>query len=421
MIFTALVASVALYAAIYTASTLRGGREHVPARTWLGGSLFCLALALTAVAPGVDDAIDDLIGVPHVSRIIAHALTMWAAIAVLCMLAYWTRSPGTTRRAVRRRQLLACTATVVLVALFLIAQTPSTEGDWFATYHRQLPIAIYMTVFGGILTYALIELARLSLRYAARVTTRPVTRVGLRMFAAGGLISLGYSVTVMAVAIAGQLGIDAGTGWTYVTMTSQLTGIGLFAAGSAVPGTAAAASAALRRAHDAHQCERMEPLWRAIVQAHPAIPRRQPRPTHRWGRAMAWTTSWLGDGRSLSRRVLEIRDGYLQLTPWFDSAVRDRAIQLGRLAGMDGRDLLATVEAAVVVVALDAKAAGDDPVDTGRVEAGGADLTSEVVWLGRVSRALARSPVVADVRAEHAHARTAPPSGPRRQNEVGQQ
>ncbi|MEU7981899.1 MAB_1171c family putative transporter [Micromonospora sp. NPDC049081] len=411
MIFTILVASVALCAAGYTAFTLLGGREHGPARAWMGGSLFCLALALATVAPGINDAVDGLVGVPHVSRLIAHVLTVWAAIAVSCMLVYWTRSPESTRRAVRRRLLLAGSATVALAALFLIARTPAAPGDWFATYHRRPPVMIYMTLFGGILTYALIDLARLSLRYATRVTTRPVTRVGLRMFAAGGLISLGYSVTIVAVAIAGQFGIDVGTAWTYVTMTSQLTGIGLIAAGSAVPGTTAAASAALRRAHDAHQCERMELLWRAIVQAHPAIPRRQPHPTHWWGRGLAWTTSWLGDGRSLSRRVLEIRDGYLQLTPWFDGAVRDRALQLGQRAGMTGSDLMATVEATVVVVALDAKAAGDDPVDTGRVEAGGTDLTGEVVWLGRVSQALARSPVVVSVRAEQAHARAAPANG----------
>ena len=212
------MASVALCAAAYTAFTLHGGREHVPARTWMGGSLFCLALALTAVAPGVNDAIHHLIGVPHVSRLIAHTLTIWAAVAVLCMLAYWTRGPETTRRAVQGWQFLACTATVVLTALFLIARTPAAEGDWFAAYHRRPPIAIYMAVFGGILTYALIDLARLSLRYATRVTTQPVTRVGLRMFAVGGLISLGYSVTVVAVAVAGQLGIDAGTAWTYVTI-----------------------------------------------------------------------------------------------------------------------------------------------------------------------------------------------------------
>lgn len=287
------MASVALCAAAYTASTLHGGREHVPARTWMGGSLFCLALALTAVAPGVNDAIDDLIGLPHVSRLIAHTLTIWAAVAVLCMLAYWTRSPETTRRAVRGWQFLACTATVVLTALFLIARTPAAEGDWFAAYHRRASIAIYMAVFGGILTYALIDLARLSLRYATRVTTRPVTRVGLRMFAVGGLISLGYSVTVVAVAVAGQLGVDAGTAWTYVTMTSQLTGIGLIASGSAVPGTAAAASAALRRAHDAHQCERMEPRSSRPTRPSPAgSPARCTGGGARWpGRPVGWGTA----------------------------------------------------------------------------------------------------------------------------------
>jgi hypothetical protein len=372
----------------------------------MGIALLCLALALTVLTPRVSGAIDTVLAVPNIARLIAHALTVWAATAALCMLVYWTHTPQATPRAVQIRQFLAVAATAILAALFVVARTPATNVDWFATYAHRPAVAAYMVVFGGILTYTLIDLARLSLRYARRITGRSMTRLGLRLFAAGGLIGLGYSVTIVVVAIAEQF-IDLGTSWTYVSMISQLASIGLITIGSVLPGTANASAAALHRAQDAHHCELMEPLWRAIVQAHPAIPRRQPRSRTVWGRATAWLASWWGDGRSLSRRVLEIRDGYLQLGPWFDSTVNDRAVALSREAGLSGPELQATVEAAVVAAALDAKGHGEPQVGTGEVEPGGEDLTGEVRWLSRVSQAFAHSPVVAAILTERDEARDA--------------
>ncbi|MFI6273185.1 MAB_1171c family putative transporter [Micromonospora zamorensis] len=403
MIFTAVVAFAALCAGAYTASTLRGG-NRVPSRTWMGVALLCLALALAVLNPGIRTRLDDLLGVPHATRLISHALTIWAATAALCMLVYWTRSPQTTQRAVYTRQAIAAAATAVMAGLFVVARTPAATRDWFSTYADMWPIAVYMIVFGGMLTYTLIDLARLSLRYARRITGHPVTRLGLHLFAAGGLVALGYSVTIMVVAVTELAGTTFTADWTKLSHVCQLLGIGLIVIGSVLPGTANASAAALHRAQDAHQTELMEPLWRAIVEAHPAIPRRQPRPKHLWGRMTAWTASWMGDGRSLTRRVLEIRDGYLQLAPWFDGAVQTRAIDLGRQAGLTGLDLQAVAEAAVVALALDAKARGEEQAGTGEVEPGGEDLTGEVRWLGRVSQALNSSPVVAEVLAERERA-----------------
>ncbi|MBM0201903.1 hypothetical protein JNW90_01370 [Micromonospora sp. STR1s_5] len=371
----------------------------------MGAGLLCLALALGVLTPGVAQAVDEFIDVPNVARLIAHALAMWAATCALCMLVYWTHTPQTTQRAIYVRQVIAVVVTAILAALFVVARTPFTDVDWFAAFSDRPAIAAYMIVFGGALTYTLVDLARLSLRYARRITNRPVTRLGLRLFAAGGLISLGYSLALVVVATLGQFGVEIGDGWSRASMICQLLGIGLITLGSVLPGTATASAAALHRAQDAHQCELMEPLWRAIVQTHPDIPRRQPRPRTPWGRMMAWATSWMGDGRSLSRRVLEIRDGYLQLSPWFDAATQTRAIALGRQAGLSGPDLQAVVEAAVVAVALDQKARGEEQAGTGEVEAGGENLKGEVRWLGRVSQAFDRSPIVAQVLAERERAR----------------
>ncbi|MFI7608521.1 MAB_1171c family putative transporter [Micromonospora sp. NPDC049366] len=403
MIFVVLVASAALCAGIYTVYTLRGG-NRVPSRTWMGVALLCLALALGVLTPDIRSGVDALLGVPNVARLIAHALTMWAATAALCMLVYWTHTPQSTRKAVHGRQVIAVAATAVMAALFVIARAPATNEEFFSTYAHRWPIALYMIVFGLMLTYTLVDLARLSLRYGRRITNRPVTRLGLRLFAAGGLVALGYSLTIIAVACLEFFGVDFDWDWTRFSSICQLLGIGLIVIGSVLPGTANASTAALHRAQDAHQCELMEPLWRAIVQTHPEIPRRRPRSRNFWGRWTAWTASWMGDGRSVSRRVLEIRDGYLQLTPWFDSHVTNRAIELGRKAGLSGSELQAVVEAAVVAVALDAKARGEDRVDTGDVEPGAENLTGEVKWLVRVAQAFDHSPVVTQILAERQRA-----------------
>lgn len=368
----------------------------------MGTALTCLAVALAVLTPGIYRLINHLLGVDNAGRLIAHAMTVWAAAAAQCMLVHWTHPPETAPAAVRQRQIIAVAAVAVMVALFVWADTDEVDIDWIAAHGEKPPVAAYIAVFAGILIYTLTDLKRLSLRYARRVTDRRWTRLGLELFAVGGVFGLGYALIILGYVVAATLDLPygPGTAWTEVSHAFQLLSIGVIAVGSVLPGTATASTAALRRSREAHQCEQMEPLWRAIVEANPAIAKTQPWSRTPWGRLSAWIASWMGDGRSLSRRVLEIRDGYLQLSPWFDSNVAARAMEHGRQAGLTGSELQAVVEAATVAAALQAKARGDQPVGTGEVEPGGDDLTGEVEWLVRVSRAAQRSPVVAQVLAD---------------------
>jgi hypothetical protein len=96
----------------------------------------------------------------------------------------------------------------------------------------------------------------------------------------------------------------------------------------------------------------------------------------------------------LYRRVIEIRDGRLALRPYLDRRVTDTARRLGRAAGLSGSELDATVEAAVLAAAIQAKHE-QRAADTGSPDApGGSDLPGELAWLVAVSTAFASSPVV---------------------------
>jgi hypothetical protein len=104
----------------------------------------------------------------------------------------------------------------------------------------------------------------------------------------------------------------------------------------------------------------------------------------------------LAIGPRLHQQVIEIRDAALALRPWQDARVASAAAEAGRAAGLDGDDLAASVEAAVLATALRAKVDGhpglDEVGDTWQPHSPGSDLRSEAAWLVKVSRAFSRLP-----------------------------
>ncbi len=96
----------------------------------------------------------------------------------------------------------------------------------------------------------------------------------------------------------------------------------------------------------------------------------------------------------LYQRVIELRDAALILRPYRDPEVASAAARAARAAGFSGRELAATVEAAVLASAVRAWNTGRPALhsagDTGVVPAPGPDLRSETDWLVTVSRAFAQ-------------------------------
>ena len=96
----------------------------------------------------------------------------------------------------------------------------------------------------------------------------------------------------------------------------------------------------------------------------------------------------------LYQRVIEIRDAALMLRPYRDPEVASAAARAAHADGLSGRELAATVEAAVLAAAVRAWNAGRPALnpagDTGMAPALGLGLRSEADWLAAVSRAFAR-------------------------------
>jgi hypothetical protein len=136
------------------------------------------------------------------------------------------------------------------------------------------------------------------------------------------------------------------------------------------------------------------PLWRDLCQAVPDVA--LVAPTGAW-RDQLWVHRLKF---RLHRRIAEIHDAQLALRPYRDPQAAETATTLGRQAHLDGEDLRAAVEAAILRAAVYAKTHARAELVTGEPMATpdgtelGADLESETAWLGKVAHAYARSSVV---------------------------
>ena len=110
-------------------------------------------------------------------------------------------------------------------------------------------------------------------------------------------------------------------------------------------------------------------------------------------------------GVRLYRRVIEIRDGALLLRGYRDPTVTTAAESAAQHAGLRGERLRATVEAAELAAAIEAKrrnrrassTAGPPPATLEP------DVRSEARWLAQVAAAFSRSPIVAEQARRAAH------------------
>ena len=98
----------------------------------------------------------------------------------------------------------------------------------------------------------------------------------------------------------------------------------------------------------------------------------------------------------LYRRIVEIRDGSLELRPYVEPGTIERARDLSRSAELSEEEARAVVEAASLAVALDARRIGrapHSPVFPLELH-GGTDVSSKAAVLVRVARYFQTSPIV---------------------------
>ncbi|SFR06484.1 hypothetical protein SAMN04488564_1021014 [Lentzea waywayandensis] len=314
----------------------RDGQDAIR-RLFLG-----LAVSLTVLTPAGQLALGHLTGVSTLARLLGHAgmvLVAWSAHDLLAHLNGLRRSRWSTW----------WTAGMFGVMCLCFALEPSLlpQARWVLEYW-----AAYLLT----LTPAFGNVVRLGQRYA-RTTSDRALRFGLHLVVAGAVMALVYLVNRVVRVGSSRFGFDYPLGWSF-WMSAVLPNAAhvVVLAGAAVP-----AVAAWRRRY--RQYTRLEPLWRALADADPRI-------------ALNPRVGWWNMRMRLYRRVIEIRDGLLDLQPCRDAGVAAAA----RAAAASP----AEVEAAVVAAAIRARGLAPEKVEPG---AGEPDLDGDTAFLCDVADA----------------------------------
>jgi hypothetical protein len=345
----------------------------------------CLAsLAAATIFQLCTSTIDAWTGVARLGKIFSDIAAMTAACAGRLFLIHVNYPPPIARRRRRRRYVEYLVAVAAYIALFAVLP-PGRDP----LGRPAQPVAYYAYICYLAITFT--SVCHLGVRYA-NLTDQPFLRIGLRVMAAGsicGLVFLAVQGVEMAANEAGRpLGRSGGPpAWPFELLTQALLLVGV-----TIPAWGARLADLARSVRDRRSHRALHPLWLALRRATPELvlvsPEEiGPRPRRR-------DLEFL-----LYRQVIEIRDGQLELRPYIDARVRPIAADLGRRAGLSDEDLQALGEAAAIAAGIAAKTAGRPPGDVSSepeaTPGGGADIAAEIAWLTKVSRAFARSPLVA--------------------------
>jgi hypothetical protein len=382
-------------AVVYKVPALRRRPDDWSLRTlWL--TLLALAVTLTLLLPPVYLGIDRLFGVPNLTRLLAHTLTLLASWSVQAYLAYLNYPEIEARPSVRRSGWLLLGTLVLMTIFFVLAPVDDEAPLDFMTRYGDAPFILeYRLVFLLYLGFALVNVVGLCWRYAG-LADRPALSLGLRIDALGAVVGLGYVGHETARVAVMRFGVgypirDADA----LTQLLVAISITLIVVGSTIPSWGAHVGIpTLYRWMDHYRALRqLFGLWRVLCDAAPEIALVPPR--------SALTDALdLRDVRfRLYRRVVEIRDGELALRSYLDSRVPERARDFCWKAGVSSEQIDEHVEAACVAAALRAKARGRRTEHTAPVGQTGGEpyVAGEAAFLSRVARHYAHSPVVAGI------------------------
>jgi hypothetical protein len=336
----------------------------------VAGCLACLAVVPVLNLPPVVAFLDGFGG--GVARLLVNLMTMAASYWMLAFFQY-------SVRASRRLQTVAFAGALgLVVGVWLAAPAPirlqpaalSSGGDWHST--------VFVVAAVGYMAYALGLALRWAVRYA-RVARRVELRRGLRAIAVGLAFLIAGCVCKCFVALLQALAAVVWEAGNLAYVGFVLVGSVLLVAGVMYPAvTGMLAAVPVWRWHRRAYRE-MEPLWRALHEAFPDLALRSE------------TLPWWRDPlrirrthRDYYRRAVEIRDGLVQLGPYYpaDDGEDVPAAEPGRSSEADHAQ---AVRAALAAKASGAPAESPHPAPV----AGGDDLDSDVRWLVRLSRSLA--------------------------------
>ncbi|WP_410622029.1 MAB_1171c family putative transporter [Amycolatopsis sp. cmx-8-4] len=314
----------------------------------------------------ISDAFDAVFGLGS-ARVANNALLACAVCALV--LFFLGSALGPIRRYGRVVvELVPLAAAIALMIVAMDLTPPELRGAALgpATIHDS-GVALFYLGAGLYLIYGLIACTAWIVRYL-RVADRNL-RIGLRMSAVGlASAAVGSIFRALYIVVAWAFGpvvrILLLLGVPFV-----IIGGALFLAGVTYPGVRARLSAMRRRRRHRHEHQALDPLWTVLVGAFPSIVLRTP-PRERFSPRTVH--------RVYYRRVIEIRDGLVQLSPYLDA-------DFGEVVATDPG-----AAAAALKTALRRHAAGEE--SDGRAKqvlpAGADDIESDVRPLLALSAAM---------------------------------
>jgi hypothetical protein len=352
----------------------------------------CATLGISALvwvfsAPTTIVKVNRLLGISNVSALVVYCLIIALAASAQVLVLYW-RNEKATKNA-RARVVIFAGLIAIMIVLFALGSVPVQRLTDFDTYYARTPwIAEFITIYVLAHASAGIGVARMCWRWA-RDAGRPWLRRGLRIIVIGAALGLGFDSLKLIALVARWVGGNLDSLSTAVAPTFAALGVLVIAAGFTLPAAGSRFSGLRASALRYRSYRWLYPLWDAVVHATPHI-------------HTSFSLGWNLELR-VTRRLAEIRDGWLSLRQYYDHRVAETARALGEQHGLGGDELAAVIEATHIAAAIKAKsehpglgAAGAQGASaaTGTLR-GGTDAATELAWLVQVSRAFAGSPVVA--------------------------
>jgi hypothetical protein len=379
---------------VLLAYRVRKGRRGPPdpARDTVWLLLLGLSLSLTLLTPTVYLFVGHLTGIPNLARLLGHGsmlVVAWSARTFLWHLNH----PVSAVRPLTRIHLAAMALTFAgMGVLFMAADTPVNDVRFAARYAAAPWVLEYWLLYIAYLIPAFGSMAVRGWRYA-RMSTAPLLRVGLRLVTMGAYLAIGYLVHKALAFAAERLSFAYPPAGSLLAdgILPPLAHL-LVLSGATLPawGRLVNAPAWLVWLGRYRTYQTLRPLWHALYAANPHI-------------ALTPATPALLDlltvrdlNLRLYRRVIEIRDGRLALTPYLEPDAAAAARASAARTGLHSQALEAAAEAAALHAALQAKARGmialPDPVAH---TPGGEDLDSDTAFLREVARAFRHSKISA--------------------------
>ncbi len=386
-------ASAATWGYILAAAHTPAWHSRHPAQRAYRTSLTCFGFYSTLTLPPVYTAIDQVVRVPNLTRLLSDSLIVFSLWRLQPWVTHFAANHGHPEQFLTSRKVMLgmIASMAILFAQASRAGLPrSTLDDFTTRCGGTSGILTYTAVGYGYSALALARVIAVAVPAAQHeeLVDDPILRLRTRLGISGCAIGIAYCFhEILRVALR-RLALPYPPPGPRVVHNTLA---GLY--GTMIT---AATLAPLQPAFHYLAHWRLYPLWHALYQASPGIAR-WPAPS---AFADALPRHHVGAIRfRLRRRVAEIWDGIATLRIYRDARVAEQARRRCRDAGITGDEAEAVVEATVLATAIRAKgrrqpAAQPYPVP---IAHGGRTLDAQAAYLARVARALQKSPIVAEI------------------------